>query len=726
MHIAELYDYGIPKQVIEILEEQGYRELYPPQELAIKQGLLELKNSFVISVPTASGKTLIAELFMLRSLLERGGKCLYIVPLKALASEKAEDFRKYEKLGIKVAISTGDYDSSDSWLADYDIIVTTSEKADSLLRHSSPWLREVKVVVADEIHLINDAKRGPTLEITLAKLRHINPEMLILGLSATINNAEDIASWLSAKLIKSNWRPVILKEGVYYNGEIFFNGKSKKVENLCKEEVVNLALEVVNQGGQALVFLSTRASAESFALRARKYCKKFLSEEEKKELKELSQRILKVLAEPTRICKRLSKCVEEGTAFHHAGLASEQRKMIEHAFRENKIKILSATPTLAAGVNLPARRVIIRDYSRYESELGRVKIPVLEYKQMAGRAGRPKYDSYGEALLVAKSYMEKEFLMDNYILAEPEAITSKLAIESMLRTHVLSVIATGYAHSFEELLEFFSKTFLFNRFNPSTEDYSDYNDYYIELLEKTVEFLIAREFCVANPLSPTKFGRRVSELYIDPITALAFKEGLERAKRIKTNEFSYLHLLTKATELKSLYLRKKDYDLCETKAYENEAYLLFDIPDEYFSPYKYEGFLSEIKTALFFIDWINERSEEYILEKYNLAPGDIRSKIEIADWLLYAMQEIGKLFNYPKLEEIAKLRLRVKHGVKEELLELISLRGVGRVRARKLYARGYKTLKDIRKASIEELASIELIGEKIAKRMKEQAYEKIK
>lgn len=209
------------------------------------------------------------------------------------------------------------------------------------------------------------------------------------------------------------------------------------------------------------------------------------------------------------------------------------------------------------------------------------------------------------------------------------------------------------------------------------------------------------------------------------MTALIFKIAINKAKNIKTNEISYLHTISKTNELKTLYLRKKDYERCEEKIFEFKDYLLFEIPDEFYAPYKYEEFLSEIKTCLFFLDWIEEKNEDYLLETYNLAPGDIRSKIEIADWLLYAMQEIGKLFNYPKLEEIAKLRLRVKHGVKEELLELISLRGIGRVRARKLYARGYKTLEDIRKASIEELASIELIGEKIARRMKEQAYERI-
>lgn len=718
MNIEELYHYGIPNEVIELLKNQGYSALYPTQEKAIKEGLLNLEDSFVISVPTASGKTLIAELLMVKNLLLRGGKCLYIVPLRALASEKVEEFKKYEKIGIKVGISTGDYDSSDPWLGNYDIIVTTSEKADSLLRHSPPWLKEVNLVVADEIHLINDQKRGPTLEVILAKLVFLNPDLLVLGLSATISNAEDIASWLDAKLIKSSWRPVILKEGVYLNGEIFFENERKKLPTLCKEEIINLALEPVQNGGQTLVFLGTRASAESFATKAAKYCKSFLSREEKKELKELAEEVLRTLAEPTKICKKLYNCIIGGTAFHHAGLAPKQREIVEENFKKNVIKIIAATPTLAAGVNLPARRVIIRDYSRYESEFGRIKIPVLEYKQMAGRAGRPKYDKYGEAILVAKSYVEKDYLIENYILAEPEEIFSKLGVESTLRAHVLSIVATGYTNSMEGILDFFSKTFFAYQFGSYELE---------EKIKKIIDFLTLNGLFKfkEDKIYPTKFGIRVSELYIDPMTALIFKIAINKAKNIKTNEISYLHTISKTNELKTLYLRKKDYERCEEKIFEFKDYLLFEIPDEFYAPYKYEEFLSEIKTCLFFLDWIEEKNEDYLLETYNLAPGDIRSKIEIADWLLYAMQEIGKLFNYPKLEEIAKLRLRVKHGVKEELLELISLRGIGRVRARKLYARGYKTLEDIRKASIEELASIELIGEKIARRMKEQAYERI-
>lgn len=714
MRVEELAEYGMPAEAVEVLREAGISELYPPQEEAVLQGLLELRSSYVVSVPTASGKTLIAELLMVKSFLERRGKCLYIVPLRALASEKYDDFKKYEKLGIRCAISTGDYDSKDAWLVNYDIIVTTSEKADSLLRHRSQWLSEVNVLVADEIHLINDASRGPTLEVTIAKLTHLNPNLLILALSATIKNAEEIASWLKAKLITMNWRPVELREGVFYDGSIFFNdSKLQEVEKVSKNEVMNLALEVVPMGGQSMVFVNTRLSAEKLALDVSREAKKYLSEEAQMKLTALASQALSALAEPTRICKRLSKALEGGAAFHHAGLAARQRKLIEEGFKGNLIKVIAATPTLAAGVNLPARRVVIRDYTRYEANLGRVKIPVLEYKQQAGRAGRPKYDEYGEAVLVARHYDERARLLDNYVLAEPEVIYSKLAVEAALRTHVLATIAMDYANSFYALLEFFSKTFFAHQQEARLLEGH---------LHRILDFLIKEGLCQerGEQILATPFGRRVSELYLDPVSAVMLRDGLYRAQRKKTVVFSHLHILASIPEIGSLYLRRKDYDLCIKAAYEYEDYLLTEMPNQLAEPWRFEEFLSQVKTALFYLDWINERSEEFILEKYNLGPGDIRTRVELADWILYAAYEIGALFKFAKLGEVAKLRTRMRHGIKEELLELVSLRGVGRVRARRLHSKGYTTLKELKTASVEELARVELIGRKTAESIKKQ------
>lgn len=211
----------IPDKLKEVLVKEGIKEFRPAQEKAIKAGLLEGK-SLLVCTPTASGKTLIAELAAGKNILEGKGKVIYIVPLVALANEKYKDFkRKYENM-FKVALSVGDFDSSDPYLIDYDLIICTAEKLDSLIRHQAPWLKFVSVVVADEIHLINDVSRGPTLEILLTVIKQLLPKVQIIGLSATIGNPKELATWLGATLIEDTWRPVPLYKGVYMQGKIEF------------------------------------------------------------------------------------------------------------------------------------------------------------------------------------------------------------------------------------------------------------------------------------------------------------------------------------------------------------------------------------------------------------------------------------------------------------------------------------------------------------------------
>lgn len=197
-------------------------ELRPCQEKSLKAGLLEGKNLLVCS-PTASGKTLVAELGCIEAILSRRKKAVYIVPLTSLANEKFKDFKtRYGKL-LRIALSIGDIDSADPYLADYDFIITTSEKFDSLIRHSAPWLSKVGIVIADEIHLMNDPGRGPTLEILLTMLRQLIPSLQIIGLSATIGNPEELAEWLDAGLVQDRWRPVELRKGIYLDGRVEFD-----------------------------------------------------------------------------------------------------------------------------------------------------------------------------------------------------------------------------------------------------------------------------------------------------------------------------------------------------------------------------------------------------------------------------------------------------------------------------------------------------------------------
>ena len=220
-------DLDVPEEAKRIIVESGIVDLYPPQVEAVKAGALEGRN-IVLASPTASGKTLVAEFCALKHVLEYGGKVLYLTPLRALASEKYREFRKYTALRkvdgerLSVGISTGDYDSSDPWLRRHDIVIVTNEKLDSLLRHRAPWVEDVSLVVADEVHLINDVERGPTLEVVLARLQQVNPDLQILALSATIRNSEEVAEWLNAIPVTTDWRPVTLREGVLLGDEIQF------------------------------------------------------------------------------------------------------------------------------------------------------------------------------------------------------------------------------------------------------------------------------------------------------------------------------------------------------------------------------------------------------------------------------------------------------------------------------------------------------------------------
>ena len=204
-----------------VLEKEGIKELRPSQEKAINAGLLERKN-LLVCTPTASGKTLIAEIAGIDGIMKKLGKAIYIVPLKALATEKYKDFkRKYDGL-VKVALSIGDTDSSDSYLSNYDLIICTAEKFDSLIRHHTPWLKYINTVIIDEIHLMNDPSRGPTLEILLTILKEVLPKSQFIGLSATIGNPEELAEWLIAELVVDDWRPVKLEQGVYHDDKIEF------------------------------------------------------------------------------------------------------------------------------------------------------------------------------------------------------------------------------------------------------------------------------------------------------------------------------------------------------------------------------------------------------------------------------------------------------------------------------------------------------------------------
>ena len=219
-------------------------------------------------------------------------------------------------------------------------------------------------------------------------------------------------------------------------------------------------------------------------------------------------------------------------------------------------------------------------------------------------------------------------------------------------------------------------------------------------------------------LEPTRIGKRVSELYIDPITANQFIKSLEIARERKAGHFAYLQVMSNTLEMSpQLAVRKGDMEAVNDILNREEKVLVQRPP----SPWdiEYDDYVRSVRTAMLFQAWMDEAGEDAILEGFRVTPGELRVRLSNADWLLYSMQELGLLMGHMDiLRDLRKLRLRVKHGIREELLPLVKLKGIGRVRARTLYSSGLKGLEDLRRIPQPSLERI--IGVKVAKQIKEQ------
>lgn len=592
------------------------------------------------------------------------------------------------------------------------------KNCDSLLRHESSWLSSIGLLVVDEIHEL-DSDRGPTLEMVITKLRVINPKMKILGLSATIPNANEVAEWLNAELVESDYRPIPLNEGIYFNSELIFNERKELIEvkdSASKNDMVNeIVSDTLSKKKQALVFANSRKRSEGIARKLAATVKKNLNENEKKKLKNKAEEVRNALEQPTTQCKFLSELIEQGVSFHHAGLVLKQRALIEDAFRDGLLKVISSTPTLAAGINLPSFRVVIPSLYRY-ARFGNELIPVREYKQMAGRASRPQYDDYGESILIAKNEYELEELTENYVNGSLEEITSKLGIEPVLRTHLLSLIANNFIGNHDSMERFFSKTFYAKQFNDLTELFYKLNDVMQEL--QSMEFVRVEE----NGFKATLLGKRVSELYLDPVTAYNIVQALrsEKAQSKSIGNFSYLFLLADCFELYPYpNISKSKESLLWAELQEEKSNLFFDIDRKmYEDTYLIEKYwLSKL-----LLSWISEVEEQTILKEFNMQPGILRSKLKIVDWLVYSAIELEKAIDsrmhFKKLND---LRHRLKYGIKEELLPFVQLKNIGRVRARMLYKNGIASISSLKKMPLVNLAKI--LGENLALDVKKQLGE---
>ena len=463
------------ERILRVLFELKIFKLREIQKEAIQNGLF-FQKSFLVCAPSGSGKTLIGELCAVNNVFQKFGKSIYLVPFKALATEKYFHFKKsYERFGVKTELSIGDYDVDDNKLEQADIVVTTYEKMDSILRnhYDKEWIFEISTIIIDEIHIIGESDRGPRLESLIVRLNEFLRNPQIIGLSATIANPEFFNNWLSSlgnqtTLIISDKRPVPL----HYRIEVSQN-KDSTIKKIVKS--------TLEDRGQILIFLNRRKATQQVAQNLKNLIKAHISEKELKACKNIGDKLNKIKGRHNEL-KKVVKC---GVAFHHAGLLSNERRLVEEAYRKHMIKVICCTTTLSAGINVPARVVIVKDFKKYITSGHNIRnfkgffengdgfsyfkaFSANEVFQMLGRAGRPGLDEVGHGIVIVKDVFERDWAENHYFqdsfpskayLPKYNDLVSGLNRVNTLREQVLLRVYEEKGITLPKLKEFFQKTY---------------------------------------------------------------------------------------------------------------------------------------------------------------------------------------------------------------------------------------------------------------------------
>lgn len=665
------------------------KEFNPAQKAVIESGYLEDKSNYIISIPTASGKTVLGILPALKTILN-GGKAIYAAPLLSIQNEKVKEFKAFEEHGIKV----GKHPSNS------DLSVMVFESFDALTRFSWNVLREVDTLIIDEFHMIGEYSRGPTLESAITRAKIINPSLRIIALSATLKNIDEIEQWLDGKTVEHDYRPVPLNKEVL-DAEMF-NTKNKN------DVIVKIVEKAIEDNSQALSFVSTRRFTESLANYVAKKIDKKTTKEQKQKFKQVADKLLEVPKKkgslPTTTCLKLAEAAEKGVVFHHAGLFNEQKEIIEDEFRNGNILMITATPSLMYGVNLPSKYVVIRDHTRWTSN-GPASIPVFDYEQMSGRAGRPQYDDVGYSYLVAKTMDEAFDLEARYVNGEIELTNSKLIDnKDAIYKQIIAQIASSLSKNLDDLNDFFGKTLYGFQMknNPSMSMFAQ--DSLNWELESALEFLLQNGIIRATPegLKTTDFGNLIAKSNYAVETAVKIKEYVSTMEKLNPAEMIYALAETPDLPLIS-FKGRKSKDPVRDKLSECGLFAV-DIGNPE-------------ATAVSLIEWIDERNEYEIENAYNVYSASTRrSAYEASRLVKFAKNTLEVLGNYSNLKDMDYLSARLYYGVKEDIIPLVvGVKRLGRKRARLLM----KTFGDnLSEASEKELQKVEGIGPKLAGKVK--------
>ncbi len=668
----------------------GNQTLFPPQKEVMEYGFLETGFHCLLNMATGSGKTYLAE-YAIKRCIEKGFKAIYLTPLKALADEKYENW-KSELTNTNIGIFTGDIinEPANKIPCSYDkaqLYIMTPERFDACLRNWRRhwhWIPDIDLLVVDELHLLSDPQRGPRLEGAITRLQRINPFARVLGLSATMPNAEEISDWLHGVHYASNWRQIPLEKRIAR-----FNKPQEKYPILLNE-----AKKCIEKGGKSLIFANSRSRTQSVA--------EFLSEN------------------------------GINATYHHAGLNKEDRTKTEQAFRSGKISALVTTSTLEMGLNLPARQVIIFDSCVFNGT-GFSPLPVSNFMQRAGRAGRPGLDSKGEVILIMPKWVGGA---DNYINEICEPIMSHLDKERSLAEQILVELFAGYSRTKDDLIKGFFPSTLSHQQKPDTNIASVLG----KLITNNMVDLVNKEDTNGNVtviLKPTRLARLAVKQMFHPDTIRLIRDIYD-----KQNQPFFFDLLLMATlnddcnPILPVNYEDTDFliDIVEKAPSNLLDCSLADLQKTIELLPPTSRILSAIKMSAICYALTMDKNKEDLAQAFDIYETDIEMLKKNVVRLLEGISAILKIIDNPgstqedekkeqKPEEnspsvICKaLSAMIKHEIDSKGVILTRVPGVGGAIAKSLIHHGYTNIEQLQNIDPAKLSLIKGIGPKLAEKI---------
>jgi len=731
MKMADLVQYGIPGELIQKWASCESDSLLPLQEIAVKKYGLFSGSSMVIQAPTSSGKTFIGEMAAVRAALNRK-KAVYLVPLKALAEEKYRDFtEKYGSYGIRVIVSSRDFREFDADLekGDFSIAIVVYEKMAQLFARRPERFEEVTLVIVDELEMLADEKRGQTLELLLTQILMREKRPQLIGLSATLGDGEEVAGWLGAKFVAWHKRPVELRQGVLYSGRFkyrTYNDREEGHEKMVRSDDGTTGadlranvISLVERDEQSLVFVKGKEESRRVAL---DFAGSLPDTAARGAIEKLSS------MEPTRSRQLLMECLEHGVAFHNADLSAAERRAIESSFKQGEIKVIVATTTLAMGMNLPAKNVLIEpDRWKYDDRFGTPWISSIsqaEYENMAGRAGRLTLEpEFGRAILVAATPYEREVLWRRYVEGECRPLEPQLA-NGKLEDHILKLVASGMASTGTEAVNVLRSTLTGRRIWMKKLGEEEF----CRNVHVAIETLIregALERDEHEHLAASPFGRAVTTCGICMETGRAIEHWIAKSKDRYWEEVDLILALalTRDGRMPHVSMSSHEYEcagyLDRLRSERRTSDWTSDVPINRLlnvSSLPLFDEMKAIKVALFLKRWIELVPVREIEEECSTMAGQIVSAAEQLSWLVDSAIEIAKTAGHTEqlCDQMGELSDRLTFGVSSEALELARLRidGLDRRGIGGLVAARCVTPESIAEAPLEKLALI--VGERAA------------